>query len=176
MSSMSIIFEHAIQRAAFCYALCRINQDHIDLWCEHNQQTFAPFSQLSRKVESYLRGELKSLPNLERFHEAFALWRDELIQDDTLAYQIAELTCSALYCAAESILDPECDDIELLQNNVAEIYRDMESLTDNVPQLREYFTDICQGLQQQLDDSSRPPLAGDFFRFIDQCDASLFGL
>ena len=173
---MTPSFEYPIQRAAICAAFAHINQGHIQLWCEHNEQDFSPFTKLNNKVLSYLRGELKSLPNLERFHEAFAQWREELAKDDALAYQIAELTCSCLYSAAESILDPECDDVELILQDVDAIYHSMESLTDSVPDLQAYKADILQGLTDILSEAKQAPLSKDYFGFLKECDTSLFGL
>ena len=171
-----IVFDNAIQRAAYCAALTTINQPHIVFWCQHQHLDHEPFSKLLSKVQSYLRGELKSLSNLERFHEVFAEWRETLPADDSLGYEIAELCCASLYSAAETLLDDECDDIELIDGNIAAIYASMEGLTTDVDELQRYGRDIQQGLRDVLHDVSQRPVAKDYFLFVKECDISLFGL
>ena len=81
-----------------------------------------------------------------------------------------------MYSAAESILDPECNDIELILQDIDAIYHTMESLTDSVPELQAYKADILQGLTDILSEAKQAPLSQDYFGFLKECDTSLFGL
>lgn len=168
--------DNSIQRAAWCAAVAEINTAHLAFWCEHCKYDYKPYDKLSQKLSSYLRGELKSLANLERFHETFAEWRADLPRDDNLAYRIAEFCCSALYCGVESILDPECDDIDLLRGNIQDLYTEMSYLSDEVDLLKDYYQDIERALTEVLPNISQPPVDRALFDLTKQIDTSLFGL
>ena len=171
-----VLMTHATQRAAWCAAVAKINRAHLEFWCERNEYPAAPFIKLSNKLDAYLKGELKSLANLERFHAAFADWRNDLPEDDNLAYRIAELVCSALYSGVEAILDPECDDTVLLSANIEDLYQELASLSDHSNEMQEYWLEIQQALNETLADSKSTPVSREYFDMLKQVDTSLFGL
>ena len=167
---------NSIQRAAWCAAVARINRSHLTFWCEHQNYQDQPFVKLINKLDAYLKGELKSLANLERFHAAFAEWRNDFPEDDNLAYRIAELVCSALYSGVEAILDPECDDIPLLNGNIQDLYQEMASLSDHTDDMRQYWSDIQSALTDVLAEQQSTPVNRDYFDLLKQIDTSQFGM
>jgi len=167
---------HPFQRAAWSAAVAHINQSHLEFWCEHTSTDSAPFRKLSNKVQSWLRGELKSLANLERFQQAFAEWRQAVPEEDNLGYRISELCCAALYSAAEAILDPDCDDLPLITGNIDDLYREMSELSDQTQELQSYWQEVNEALLQILEGAEQPPLSRDFFELLKELDTSLFGL
>ena len=166
----------SVQRAAFCAAVACINAPHVKLWCEENHTEPGPFERLQAKVLSYLRAELKSLDNLKRFFDEFYEWRQQQPLNDTLNDRIADLACAALYSACETLLDPECDDVELILNSIEELYAEVDALGGDVEGLRDYWQALQQELNELVTDKAQRPLSKDWFRWLTDTSVSLFGL
>lgn len=165
-----------IQRSALCAALAAINKNHIEFWAEHQQTSIAPYTKLLSKVLSFLRGELKSQANLLRFHDEFYDWREQQTEDDSLAYRIFELSNAALHSAVESLFDPECNDIELLQASLNQCWEEMTELGAETADLRNYWSDIRQEILNTVTEKRQLPLPKEYFTVIKEADVSLFGM
>lgn len=165
-----------VSRSAFSTLIAVLNIPHIRLLCEHAGTDPEPYLKLCSKVLSFLRGELRSEANLLRFHDAFCDWRQQLAEDDSLNGRIADLSCSALYSAVESLFDPECDDTGLLLGGINELYDELADLGGDADGLRRYWQSLQQEFHEQIADNARRPLPQAFFRWLAETDTSLFGL
>ncbi len=165
-----------IQRSALCAAIASINSAQVQLWAEHAQVDTAPYSKLLSKVLSYLRGELKSQANLLRFHDEFYAWREQQEGEDSLAYRILELCNAALYSAVESLFDPDCDDLELLEASLESNWDEMIELGAEVSDLRSYWADIRSEVLSIVTDKRQLPLPKEYFALLKDADVSLFGI
>jgi hypothetical protein len=162
-------------RSAFCLMVAAINLPHILMDKDNGIET-EPFEKLLTKQSAWLRGELKSQANLERFYEAFEEWRQARSEEDTLAWRISGLCCAALYSSIESLLDPECDDIKLICNYVDDLYDEMASLGADVDDLRQYWQEIQSEFNTEFSRTQHLPLSKRYFQWLGEMDTSLFGV
>lgn len=165
-----------IQRSALCTALAAINAPHVEFWGEHTQVDTAPYNKLLTKILSFLRGELKSQANLLRFHDEFYAWREQQTEDDSLAYRILELCNAALHSAVESLFDPECDDLDLLEGTLNNCWDEMAELGGEVSDLRNYWSEVKNEILASVSAKRQIPLPKEFFAVIKDADVSLFGI
>ncbi|MBE0483403.1 MAG: hypothetical protein IBX52_07860 [Bacterioplanes sp.] len=166
-----------LQHAAFAAAICVINAPHVHLLTEQQQIDNQPHEQLRSKMLSWLRGELKSEANFRRFFDEFAHWREQLIDDDSLAYACFELTNAALYSACESLLDQhDGDDRTLLLGAIDDIHRQIESLGGDGDGLRHYWQAIQDEWHLLCAQIKQRPLPKTYFQWLGEHDVSLFGL
>lgn len=165
-----------IQRSALCTAIAAINLPHIEFWAEHTQAETVPYNKLLTKVLSYLRGELKSQANLLRFHDNFYAWREQQTEEDSLAYRILELCNSAIYSSVESLFDPECNDIELVEGTLNNCWDEMAELGAEVSDLRNYWSEIRAEILSLVTESRQLPLPKEFFTMLKEANVSLFGM
>lgn len=168
--------EHAASRSAYCLLLARINLPHIHMWQDDQQLDVSPYTKLLNKQTAFLKGELTSRANLERFFAQFSEWRSELTESDTLGWQIADLCNAALYASTECIFDDACDDIELLNQYVTDIYAQMTELGAETAELKHYFASIQTEFQSQFSSLRHIPVSKDFFVWMAEMDVSLFGV
>lgn len=166
-----------LKHAAFATSICHINAPHIRLMAEQYSIDVVPHEQLRSKVVSWLRGELKSEANLRRFFDDFAEWREQLIDDGSLAYACFELTNAALYSAAESLLDQhEGDDETLLIGTIADLHQQIDELGGDGDGLRQYWRAIQSEEQTQRAHIKQRPLPRAYFQWLAEHDVSLFGV
>ena len=165
-----------IQRSALCASLAAINSPHIQFWGEHTDTDTTPYTKLLTKVLSYLRGELKSQANLLRFHDEFYAWREQQNEEDSLAFRLLELSNAALHSAVESLFDPECNDVELLQASLNQCWDEMAELGAETADLRSYWADIKEEVLNSVSDKRQLPLPNEYFVLIKEADVSVFGL
>lgn len=165
-----------IQRSALCTAIAAINLPHIEFWAEHTQAETVPYTKLLTKVLSYLRGELKSQANLLRFHDEFYAWREQQTEEDSLAYRILELCNAAIYSSVESLFDPECNDIELLEGTLESCWIEMTELGAETSDLRNYWAELRAEILSYVSDKRQIPLPKEYFALIKDADVSLFGI
>lgn len=163
-----------LQSGIICYAIADINAVHVDFWCQHTEMDAAPFHKLLSKVRSYAKGELSSIPNLQRFQQSLFEWQQSWVLEDNLACRIAEQSTSALYSSVEHLLDDDCDDILLLMNAIEQTYQEMASLEIDTTPLSNYWQEILDDLTGLLAEARRP-ITSDFFRYLQAIDTSLYG-
>ncbi|MDP2546737.1 hypothetical protein [Oceanobacter sp. 4_MG-2023] len=167
---------HAAGRSAYCLMLARINLPHLQMWQDDQQLNITPFTKLLSKQTAFLKGELTSRANLERFFAQFSEWRSGLTESDTLGWQIVDLCNAALYASSECVFDDACDDTILLNQYVADIYQQMTELGAETSELKHYFASIQQEFQSQFNEVKHIPLPKDFFVWLSDMDVSLFGV
>ncbi len=165
-----------IQRSALCAAIASINAPHIQFWGEHNKSDIAPYTKFLTKIRSYLAGELKSQANLLRFHDEFYAWREQQQEEDSLAYRIQELCNAALHSAVESLFDPECNDLALVEATLTSCWEEMDELGAETSDLRHYWSDIKKEVLTLVSDRRQIPLPKEYFTLLKESDVSLFGL
>ncbi|MFY9180264.1 MAG: hypothetical protein WAO12_10890 [Venatoribacter sp.] len=165
-----------LQRSALCAALANINLPHLEFWQEAQQVDCLPYHKLLIKVLSFLRGELKSEANLLRFHDDFVTWRDGLDEADNLAFRIVDFCNACLHSALETLFDPECDDMALIEGSLASLWDEMEALGSSTNDLRQYWQDIKTEVLGAVGFKSQRPVAKAYFLALKEADVSLFGL
>lgn len=165
-----------IQRSALCAAIAATNIPHIEFWAQHAQVDATAYNKLLSKVLSYLRGELKSQANLMRFHDEFSTWREQQTGEDSLAYRILELGSGALYSAVESLFDPECNDLELLEGVLDDCWQEMAELGGEVSDLRQYWAALKADILSEVSERRQLPLPKSYFTLLKDADVSLFGM
>lgn len=165
-----------IQRSALCATIAAVNAPHIRFWAEHTQSDTSAYTKLLTKILSFLRGELKSQANLLRFHDEFYAWREQQAEEDSLAYRVLELSNAALHSAVESLFDPECNDLELLQASLSQCWDEMTELGAETNDLRAYWADVKEEVLNNVTDKRQLPLPKEYFALIKEADVSLFGL
>lgn len=166
-----------LQHAAFAATICVINAPHLDLVSEQHSIDVQPHEQLRNKMLAWLRGELKSEANFRRFFDAFAEWREQLDEQDSLAFQCFELANLALYSACEILLDQhDGDDQTLLMGAIDDIHQQIELLGGDGAGLRQYWQAIQSEWQSLSEQIKQRPLPKSFFQWLNEHDVSLFGL
>jgi len=165
-----------VKRAAMAYLIVRTNHPHILLAEEVSGLQPAPLNKLMQKTEAWLRGELKSEANLLRFFEEFCSWRDTLPEPQNLNDQIVQLVITAMYATIEALMDPECDDSDLLNGAVNDIYSEIQDEGADTMELQEYFTGLQNELNAVVSNTAVRPLPKTYFELLKEADASLFGL
>lgn len=165
-----------VQRSALSAALASINQAHIEFWQQSQGVDCAPYFKLLAKVLNFLRGELKSVNNLQRFHEEFYQWREALTAEDNLAYRIVELCNATLHSAVESLFDSECDDLELIQGTLEACWAEYEELGGDIADLQNYWQELQQELLATVTDKTQIPLPKNYFTLLKEADVSLFAI
>ena len=158
------------------FFIAYINRHHIRLEAEATGFDTQPFNKLLSKTELWLKAELKSADNFLRFFEAYADWRDEVHAGDTLSGNIFELTCSALYVAADLLLHGDNDDMPVLLNMVDELHSLMTELGGDGEGLSQYWQSLQQELTGHQSQIHARPLPMNVFKWLQQQEVSLFGL
>lgn len=166
----------SIQRSALSAALASINSAHIQFWQDTQEVDCAPYFKLLGKVLNFLRGELKSEANLTRFHDEFYQWREALVAQDNLAFRLVELCNAALHCAVESLFDPECNDLLLLQGSLENCWEEYDELGADSTELKNYWQEIQQEIFTLVNEQSAIPLPKEYFLLLKETDISLFAL
>lgn len=166
-----------IARSAFCTMIAHINAPHLTL-AQSEGMNAAPYFKLLQKQTAWLKGELKSQSNLERFYAEFAEWRQsEVLSDDAgdLGDQVVDLACHSLYLALEQLLDTECDDTDILLHYVESLYDQLDEAGQDTRPMRAYWSDIQAEFAPYQNLTSRP-VPKQFFNWLSELNASLFGL
>ncbi|MAD46754.1 MAG: hypothetical protein CMI02_03705 [Oceanospirillaceae bacterium] len=164
------------RRAAYSFLIARVNAPHIQLAEASGRDDMSALTKLMQKADAYLKGELKSEANLQRFHEAFCQWREQQPAATNLNDSIIELINSALYATVEMLFDGECDDTPLLTGAVNELYADMEAAGTDTQEMIRYFNSLSEACDTVVSDNASRPLPAAYFDLLQEADASLFGL
>ncbi|GGY41049.1 hypothetical protein GCM10011297_12580 [Bacterioplanes sanyensis] len=159
--------------AARAFTLTQLCWPHLLMLAEHRELDIHPATKLLNKTNSWLRGELKSEANLQRFFDDFADWREQLEQHDSLADDIADLTLSSLFCAAEACLGGASEeDWQLLQQWLQQLQQ--TSPLEGEP-LHAYWNELMSEQDELLGEEPQKPLAKAYFHWLAQQPATPFG-
>ena len=108
------------QQLAFCAALCERSFPNYELFCEIEEIDSKPARKILNKVWEYLRGQLKSLKNMEKQIEHLT----DLVPDPDNFEQYgvypAMDTLLALQSCVQAILDSSIEDAESIQSLMQE--------------------------------------------------------
>jgi uncharacterized protein YjaG (DUF416 family) len=108
------------QQLAFCTALCDRNFPNYELFCEIEEIDSKPARKILNKVWEFLRGQLKSLKNMEKQLELLTDLVPDPDQFDQFGVYPAMDTMLALQSCVQAILDNSIGDAENIQNLMRE--------------------------------------------------------
>jgi len=165
-----------VARSAWCFAVSINCQPHVALQSEELGFDLAPLDKLNRKLAAFLSGELKSQSNLERFFAEFIDWQGKIPEADTLNGRITDLALAAMTAACDSLLDPECNDCELIQHTLSDLHSELDEVGGDASALRLYWQELSQEWQAALASVSQRPIARDIMKVLQDSDVSVFGL
>lgn len=167
---------HPFSRASASLFIASINHNHIHFIESQSNIDIQAYVELKQKADAFLRGQLSSLENLARFqHQAFQ-WRNELEEQDMLAFRIFDFCFNALSHAVDCLLDTDINELPLLFRQLDEINLEMQELGVDIETLKSYQSELFQELDEILVKTMNPPITADYFSLIQQTDTSLFGM
>lgn len=165
-----------VARTAWCLALINSCAAHIDLQASEDELDFQPWAKLRSKLTAYLSGELKSAANLERFFQEFLLWRENYEPADSLNGRITALCLAATVAALDMLNDEECDDTDLIRQNMSDLYSELDELGGDASGLSAYWQELDNEWCNALAATKQRPLARSVMTAINTTDVSPFGL
>jgi uncharacterized protein YjaG (DUF416 family) len=132
------------QQLAFCTALCDRSFPNYELFCEIEKIDSKPARKILNKVWEFLRGQLKSLKNMEKQLELLTDLVPDPDQFDQYGVYPAMDSMLALQSCVQAILDSSIEDAENIQNLMRE--RLLEVL-----EIQQVKQDESELWQRQLD-------------------------
>lgn len=112
---MSVTEYNQWQQLAFCAALCERSFPNYELFCELEQLESQTARKILNKVWEYLRGQLKSLKNLEKQLEAMTDMIPDPDQYEQYGAYPAMDTLLNLQSCLQGILDSSISDAQAIQ-------------------------------------------------------------
>lgn len=168
--------KHAFSRASASLLIASINHNHILFIESQSHIGIQPYVELKQKADAFLSGELNSLENLERFQQQAFQWRNELEEQDMLAFRIFDFCFNALSHGVDCLLDTDINEFPLLFRQLDELNLEMQELRGNIDSLKSYQNELFKELDEILSKTINPPITSHYFSLIKQTDTSLFGM
>lgn len=168
--------QHAFSRASASLFIASINHNHIHFIESQSNIEIQAYVELKQKTDAFLSGQLKSLENLERFQQQAFQWRNELEEQDMLAFRIFDFCFNALSHGVDCLLDTDINEFPLLFRQLDEINLEMQELGMDIDALKNYQSELFKELDEILLKTINPPITQHYFSLIQQTDTSLFGM
>lgn len=121
------------QQLAFCTALCERSFPNYQLFCELEEQSSEPARKILNKVWEYLRGQLKSLKNMEKQLEALTDLVPNPAEYEQYGAYPAMDTILTLQSCVQAILDRSIEDAANIQTLTHERLLEVLELQDIAP-------------------------------------------
>lgn len=167
--------KQAFSRGAASIFIASVNQVHIR-FLEAQSFDSQAYIQLLKKAESFLNAELTSTENLARFQQQAFDWRNQLEEQDNLAFRIFDFCFNTLSHGVDCFLDAEINEFPLLFSQLEELNLEVQELGGDAKALKSYQSELFLELDEIVSTAIKAPIKPAYFSLIKHTDTSFFGM